>query len=252
MGTWNWWQLLAVVARDCATPTPLLPAHTWLMQRCRPQNGRRLLVNVARLASSSFSLFFVIPLPCPSAPWFFCFCFIFSFFFLLCLAAALFLARVPFCAYAILVYLLAILLAMNLFVFIVKPAAELPQNTNKQRPTSAAAAPRLPCLALKACRLARTELLVSCFAAKWMWFIFSIMKVTRTALASGFRLPRLCLKHLNLNIFSMLWFIALWFFHVPTLMWVVPEWLRGMAVWGVWGVLVWSNRFHARADKCSD
>lgn len=81
MGTWNWWQLLAVVARDCATPTPVLPAHTWLMQRCRPQNGRRLLVNVARLASSSFSLFFVIPLPYPSAPWFFCFCYIFSFFF---------------------------------------------------------------------------------------------------------------------------------------------------------------------------
>lgn len=55
-------------------------------------------------------------------------------------AAALFLARVPFCAYAILVYLLAILLAMNLFVFIVKPAAELPQNTNKQQ-----LPPWLPC-----------------------------------------------------------------------------------------------------------
>lgn len=144
MGTWNWWQLLAVVARDCATPNPLLPAHTWLMQRWRPQNGRRLLVNVARLASSSFSLFFVIPLPCPLI---FLLLFYIFFFFLLCFAAALFLARVPFCAYAILVYLLAILLAMNLFVFIVKPAAELPQNTNKQRPTFAAAAPpRLPYL----------------------------------------------------------------------------------------------------------
>lgn len=100
-------------------------------------------------------------------------------FFLLCFAAALFLARVPFCAYAILVYLLAILLAMNLFVFIVKPAAELPQNTNKQRPTFAAAPPSSatlsapPHLALKGCRLAsRTELFVGC-----VWLFCSQMNV---------------------------------------------------------------------------
>lgn len=58
-------ELVAIVGSSCGTRLchahPLLPAHTWLMQRCRPQNGRRLLVNVARLASSSFSLFFVIP-----------------------------------------------------------------------------------------------------------------------------------------------------------------------------------------------
>lgn len=169
-------ELVAIVGSSCGTRLchahPLLPAHTWLMQRCRPQNGRRLLVNVARLASSSFSLFFVIPPVLPRFPLlnFFTFVLYFLvFFFLLCFAAALFLARVPFCAYAILVYLLAILLAMNLFVFIVKPAAELPQNTNKQRPTSTATLSAPPDGALKGCRLARTErteLLVGCFAAK--------------------------------------------------------------------------------------
>lgn len=211
-------ELVAIVGSSCGTRLchahPLLPAHTWLMQRCRPQNGRRLLVNVARLASSSFSLFFVIPPVLPPSPFpvslsliFLLLFYIFSFFFLLCFAAALFLARVPFCAYAILVYLLAILLAMNLFVFIVKPAAELPQ-----RPTSLSAPPDA---ALKGCRLARTErteLLVGC-----VWLFCSQMNViyifnnesdshrTRFRLPpASCRLPRLCLKHLNLNIFSML------------------------------------------------
>lgn len=82
-------ELVAIVGSSCGTRLchahPLLPAHTWLMQRCRPQNGRRLLVNVARLASSSFSLFFVIPPVLPRSPFpfpsFFYFCFIFSRFF---------------------------------------------------------------------------------------------------------------------------------------------------------------------------
>lgn len=217
-------ELVAIVGSSCGTRLchahPLLPAHTWLMQRCRPQNGRRLLVNVARLASSSFSLFFVIPPVLPRSPFpfpsFFYFCFIFSrFFFLLCFAAALFLARVPFCAYAILVYLLAILLAMNLFVFIVKPAAELPQNTNKQRPTSTATLSAPPDGALKGCRLARTErteLLVGCVClfCSQMNVIY-IFNNESDSHRTRFRLPlpachrpRLCLKHLNLNIFSML------------------------------------------------
>lgn len=118
------------------------------------------------------------PFPVPRFPLLYFFTFVLYFlvfFFLLCFAAALFLARVPFCAYAILVYLLAILLAMNLFVFIVKPAAELPQNTNKQRPTSTATLSAPPDAALKGCRLARTErteLLVGC-----VWLFCSQMNV---------------------------------------------------------------------------
>lgn len=112
-----------------------LPAPKW-----PPAVGQCGQVGVVEL--------FIIFCDTPALPLdFFAFVLYFHFFFLLCFAAALFLARVPFCAYAILVYLLAILLAMNLFVFIVKPTAELPQNTNKQRPTfGAAAPPRLPYL----------------------------------------------------------------------------------------------------------
>lgn len=143
----NCWQLLwhAIVPRPPTVARPHLVNATLAAPKWPPAAGQCGQVGVVEL-------FIIFCDPSPTSPLslcslifftFFTFVLYFlSFFTLLCFAAALFLARVPFCAYAILVYLLAILLAMNLFVFIVKPAAELPQNTNKQRPTSALAPPR--------------------------------------------------------------------------------------------------------------
>lgn len=65
------------------------------------------------------------------------------------------------------------------------------------------------------------------------------MKVTRTALASGFHLPP---PHLppSPSVFKTFKFKYIFYaliycslvFHVPTLMWVEPEWVSGMVVWG--------------------
>jgi len=123
MGTRNWWQLLAVEARECHAHLSTGATHPHLVNaplapKWPPAVGQCGQVGVAVLFIIFLCFFFFILVI------FFCF-------FLLC--GCFVLARVPFCAYAILVYLLAILLAMNLFVFIVKPTAKQPQNTNKQQ-----------------------------------------------------------------------------------------------------------------------
>lgn len=176
MGTWNWWQLLAVVARDCATPNPLLPAHTWLMQRCRPQNGRRLLVNVARLASSSFSLFFVIPLPCPLI--FLLLFYIFFFFFTLLCGCFVF-GPCPFLRLRHSRLFISNFISYEFVCFYRKTrrrvAAKHKQTTAHVRRccSSSATLSAPPHLALKGCRLAsRTELFVGC-----VWLFCSQMNV---------------------------------------------------------------------------
>lgn len=179
MGTRNWWQLLAVAARE---------RHAQLLSRVALPH----LVNaplapkwppaVGQCGQVGVAVLFII---------FLCFCYFFCTLRLLCFGSC------PFLRLRHSRLFISNFISYEFVCFYRKPhrkAAAKYKNRQQNRPSptrnpTPSPTPPTASLQLFSPKGYEAELLAVCYsAAKWMWFIFSIMKVTTTALSSVYRL----------------------------------------------------------------